>query len=532
MNELHVLPVKDVVANEQRRYPRLVSTERTRIKAGRWPLRNSHKAVVRDLSETGALVELDYGTTLQVGERVRLHVSVQADRAQSTSVASFPIFGTVIRKESRHLYGLRFTQTVAEQVQNKLSVPRKIFAGSGIFLLGIAIALLKMRNVSVFWYEPALETYSIFAAVFVLSRVGISMFYREPADQGYLPTITLIIAAMNEEAHIADTIRHCYRSRYPHEKMEVIAIDDGSKDKTWEAMSALTKEYSTLKIFRFEKNKGKRHGMAYGAEQATGDVLVYVDSDSYVDPESVYRIVQPFANSKIGAVSGHVLAVEEKDNFISKMEAARYYISHRIMKAAESVFGAVTCCPGAFSAYRRSAVMRILPDWLNQTFMGTQATFGDDRSLTNFILRTHQVIYHSGARCVTFVPNKWSQFFRQQLRWKKSWARETTVAARQMYKMHPIAAFSYYASIILTVLSPIMALRAIVVIPLMTSASCLPYLSGLFLMYTFLCLFYCYHTQSKTWYYGLAFACLYLTVLCYQNYYAMLTVRRNHWGTR
>src|SRR5581483_11264897 len=157
-----------------------------------------------------------------------------------------------------------------------------------------------------------------------------------------------------------------------------------------------------------------------------------------------YRIVQPFADPKIGAVSGHILAVEEKDNFISKMEAVRYYVSHRIMKAAESIFGTVTCCPGAFSAYRRSAVVKIIPTWLKQTFMGAPATFGDDRSLTNYILRDFQVIYHAGALCLTYVPKTMFQFFRQQLRWKKSWARETTVAVRIMYKKHPVAALFYY----------------------------------------------------------------------------------------
>jgi len=74
----------------------------------------------------------------------------------------------------------------------------------------------------------------------------------------------------------------------------------------------------------------------------------------------------------------------------------------------------------------------------------------------------------------------------------------TTVAMRQMYRQHPIAAVSYYMSIVLTVLSPIMALRALVYLPLTGGVNCLPYLAGLFLMYTFLCLFYCYHTQSKT----------------------------------
>src|SRR5205807_7700664 len=106
------------------------------------------------------------------------------------------------------------------------------------------------------------------------------------------------------------------------------------------------------------------------------------------------------------------------------------------------------------------------------------------------------------------------------------------VAMRHMYRRHPIAAVSYYLSIALTVLSPLMAVRALVVLPATGSFNCLPYLAGLFLMYSFLCLVYCYHTRSKTWYYGLAFAVLYLGFMCFQNYYAMLTVRRNHWGTR
>jgi len=178
--------------------------------------------------------------------------------------------------------------------------------------------------------------------------VLISRFYRPPGDHGYTPAVSIIIAAKNEEAHIAETIHHCFRSRYPADRLEVIAIDDGSTDGTWRAMTALQTQYPRLNVFRFETNKGKRHGMAYGAEKASGDILVYVDSDSYVEPEGVYRIVQPFVDRGIGAVSGHVLAIEEEDNFISKMEAARYYVAHRIMKAAESVFGAVTCCPGAF----------------------------------------------------------------------------------------------------------------------------------------------------------------------------------------
>jgi hyaluronan synthase len=277
---------------------------------------------------------------------------------------------------------------------------------------------------------------------------------------------------------------------------------------------------------------GKREGMALGAREGRGEILVYVDSDSYCEPESIYKLVQPFADKTIGAVAGHITVIVEPDNIISKMESVRYYIAHRMVKAVESMFGAVTCCSGAFSAYRRDAVMRVLPSWLNQMFLGTRATFGDDRSLTNHILKTHRVVFHFGARCATYVPGNWKIFFRQQLRWKKSWTRETLAAARILWKKHPIAAISYYQSVVLTLLSPLIVIRAVLYRPLMADANPWSYLGGLFLVYFFLCLVYYYLTRSRYWFYGLAFAWLYVGVLCWMNYYAMLTVTRTHWGTR
>src|SRR5688572_7373096 len=120
-------------------------------------------------------------------------------------------------------------------------------------------------------------------------------------------------------------------------------------------------------------------------------------------------------------------------------------------------------------------------------------------------------------------------FLRQQLRWKKSWARETTIAARRMWRKHPIAALSYYVNVLITVASPIIAMKALLALP--TAAGSLaffPYIFGLVLMYLLFGLVYRYYTQKPGWYYGVAFAFLYIGVLAFQNYYAMLTVRRNH----
>lgn len=411
-------------------------------------------------------------------------------------------------------------------------IRRSAFIGMGL-LLGGLIAYLKSRNVVSFWYGPLFQVYSLAAAAYVLSRGLFASFYRPPPDRQILKSVSIIIAVKNEEDHIAETVQRCFEANYPPELLEVMVIDDGSTDGTWTRLEELLNTYPKLRTFRFAKNLGKRHAMALGAEKAYGEILVFMDSDSYLEPEGIYRIVQPFADDDVGAVAGHTLVIIEPDNFISKMEAVRYFVSQRVMKAAESVFGTVSCCPGPFSAYRRSAMMSVLQPWLHQTFLGTPATFGDDRSLTNFILPHYRVLYHAAARCVTYVPRKWSVFFRQQLRWKKSWVRETTIASRFMWKKDALAALFYYVSVIITLFSPLIAFRAMVYLPFVEgSFNWVPYLLGLFLVYAFFGLVYQYHTRSARWYYGFAFALLYVFFMSFQNYYAVLTVRRNHWGTR
>lgn len=491
--------------------------------------------VLRDAGPHGFGVEIAGCDGLMPGDRVDLAAVLPRTNDDTTApdVRSFEgvvAHITPLKARGASLYGIRIAPH--PRLKRRLATFFRKASVVGILLaITFGIVAFKVNHAQSYWYEPLLQTYSLGAAIFIFSRILLSFLYREPPDAGLLKSVSLIITAKNEEHHIADTIHHCFQSFYPSELMEVIAIDDGSTDRTWPILREMKSRYRRLRAFRFPKNKGKRHAMALGAEEARGEILIYVDSDSYPDPDSVYKIVQGFADPRVGAVSGHVLAVVEPGNAISKMESVRYYISHRIMKAAESIFGAVTCCPGAFSAYRRRLVLDVLPAWLNQRFLGTSATFGDDRSLTNFILRHYRVIYHAGALAQTYVPDTWKKFFRQQLRWKKSWARESTIAARIIWRKHPLAVFFFYIGVMLTVLSPLVALHALV-LPLLGTGTPFQYLGGVFAVYLCLCLLFLYHVPARHWYYGFYFAALYIFFMSFQNYYAFATVRRNHWGTR
>jgi len=519
--------------SEKRRHARSSQELTANLRVGKWPQRRHFRAKIQNLSANGFCVEIEPTSIHLSSEPVLISWLVPPSLAGSTTAIPATMSGVFVHNGVPHTYGIRLDRLLDEQIRHNQVRWRKILAAGGTALLAILIGILKVRNVVSFWYSPLIQIYSLITAAYILSRIALSMAYKEPEDRGVLKKVSIIVSVKNEEGHIADTIRRCFQSNYPADLLEVLVIDDGSTDRTWTVLSQLEAESPSLRIFRFKRNKGKRHAMAVGVQEAKGEIVVFMDSDVQVDPEGLYRIVQPFGDPTVGAVAGHTQVIIEPQNFISKMESVRYFVSQRIMKAAEGVFGTVTCCPGPFSAYRREAVLKVLRPWLEQTFLGSAATFGDDRSLTNYILRNYRVLYHFGARCGTYVPDRWPTFFRQQLRWKKSWVRETTIASRFMFRENAFAAISYYVGVIVTLVSPLVVLRAFIYSPLfLSSHAYLPYLAGLFLVFLLLGLIYYYHTQSRYWYYGLVFAVVYSWFFSLQTYYALLTVRKNHWGTR
>ena len=95
-----------------------------------------------------------------------------------------------------------------------------------------------------------------------------------------------------------------------------------------------------------------------------------MDSDSFLDMFAIRNLVQPFRDPKMGGVSGRTDVANAYTNGLTKMQAVRYYIAFRIMKAAESVFDTVTCLSGPLSCYRKDIVLENLSAWRNQKFLG------------------------------------------------------------------------------------------------------------------------------------------------------------------
>jgi hyaluronan synthase len=245
--------------------------------------------------------------------------------------------------------------------------------------------------------------------------------------------------------------------------------------------------------------------------------------------------VQGFANRKVGAICGHADVLNVSESWLTRMQAVRYFVAFKVIKAAESLFSAVTCCSGCFSAYRREAILPHLDWWESQTFLGKASTFGDDRSLTNCVLRDWKVRYESRAVSHTIVPSEFKQFMTQQLRWKRSWTRESLIVGTFIWRKHPIAALSTYVGMLLPLVAPLIAVRTALYLPIVHAGG-MPfvYLLGVYAMALAYGLYYAARKPryDGLWIYGVVFCFFYLFFLLWQTYWAILTARSSSWGTR
>jgi hyaluronan synthase len=379
--------------------------------------------------------------------------------------------------------------------------------------------------------------YGILVTTYILSRFILAYFHYSPRyDENYQPTVSFVVPAKNEEDNIVETIRRFGQVIYPFEKIEVIAIDDGSTDHTYEEMirakNELEEKGITTTVVKWDVNRGKRHGMAEGVKLAKNDIVIFVDSDSFIEPDCVKHLVKYFVNPEVGAVSGHTDVYNHDTNLLTRMQALRYYIAFRVYKAAESIFATVTCCPGCCSAYRRTYVMEFVDEWLHQKFLGTECTFGDDRSLTNFTIRKYEAVYSPRAKAYTVVPDTLGKYMKQQQRWKKSWIRETFIAATFMWQKNPVAATFFYLYTFLALISPVVFIRAMVWYPLATHGVPYVYFLGLFLMLLLQGLYYRIKTGNKDWPSAIMTSWVSSAIFIWQLPWAFITIRDSRWGTR
>ena len=312
-------------------------------------------------------------------------------------------------------------------------------------------------------------------------------FYRNPAKgKAGNDLVSVIIPVYNQESMIEIVVDAIYRSTY--ENIEVIAVNDGSKDNTTEVLNNLKKKYPNLIVIH-KNNEGKRKAVATGFYASKAKYVVLIDSDSVIDERAITEFMKAFdADPHIGALVGEAKVWNSEKSFLTKCQDVWYDYAFNIHKTTESVFGSVMCCSGCLAGYRKEAIARFIPYWvqakihnsddrdlttyaiatgwakkelapISQKLLASSSKYDDaeDRILTAQSMLDWKSEYVASAVVYTDVPEKLRAYIRQQTRWKKGYVRSNFFVSSFFWKKNPIMALIFYTEFMATFTSPLIA---------------------------------------------------------------------------
>ena len=381
--------------------------------------------------------------------------------------------------------------------------------------------------------------WGIMGTLFLFFRTFLWFQYRTiPAARfGQAPRLTVIIPAYNEGPMVAKTIDSVAAATYPRDRLEIFVVDDGSKDDTWDHIRHAAMLYPDLvTTVRFEKNLGKRAALEEGFRKAKGEIAITIDSDSVISSGTLLAMAGPFRDDRVGAVAGRVSVYNRDQGLIPKMLQVKYMLSFDFLRAVQSTYGTVYCCPGALAAYRMSAVRDILGEWIEQSFLGVRCTYGEDRSLTNYILsRGYDTVYQRSAVVYTIVPRTYSKLTKMFLRWDRSYVREEIRLARIVWSRRPKACLIAFSDLLIKNARYPIGYATLVLLAIMTVSDPMTILRLLFaigLMALFNMFYYLRSERSWDFLYGVFYAYFSFFALFWIFPWAVLTVRSRSWMTR
>jgi cellulose synthase/poly-beta-1,6-N-acetylglucosamine synthase-like glycosyltransferase/spore germination protein YaaH/peptidoglycan/xylan/chitin deacetylase (PgdA/CDA1 family) len=223
----------------------------------------------------------------------------------------------------------------------------------------------------------------------------------------FAPGVSIIVPAYNEEKVIGQTIDSLLGQLYAG-PLEIIVVDDGSRDATYQQARAIHGEQERVRIFT-KPNGGKASALNFGIGHAQHEIIVALDADTLFARDTIAELVQPLADPRVAAVAGNA-KVGNRINLVTRWQALEYVTSQNLDRRAFSLLDCITVVPGAVGAWRRSVV--------HQVGGFREDTLAEDQDLTLAVRRAgYSVAYADGAIALTEAPDTLRALARQRFRW-------------------------------------------------------------------------------------------------------------------
>jgi cellulose synthase/poly-beta-1,6-N-acetylglucosamine synthase-like glycosyltransferase len=210
-----------------------------------------------------------------------------------------------------------------------------------------------------FWASAALLVY-VYVGYPLLLSILAAFSRRKAAQPGYLPTISVLIAARNEEASIGRKLQETASLDYPEDKLEIIVLSDGSTDRTDEIVAAHGDP--RVRLLRMPERKGKTHAQNQGAGAARGEILVFSDATTIYHPQALRYLAANYRDPSVGAVSGRYQYFDPEQNSPTGSGSIAFWNYENLIKMFQSRIRTITGCCGCIYSVRKSAYSELPAD--------------------------------------------------------------------------------------------------------------------------------------------------------------------------
>lgn len=265
------------------------------------------------------------------------------------------------------------------------------------------------------WITAFVFWYPFFMAIFWMAGSILFLRTKEPRKEQLnkaeldWPMISILVPCYNEEDTVEETVRNLSGLSYP--KKEIILVNDGSRDRTYEILDKLSSQYDNVRVIQLKQNRGKANALQVALFAARSEYLLCVDSDALLADDAPYYLIRQFFvnGERVGAVTGNP-AIRNRNSLLSRMQLVEYASIIGAIKRTQRLLGKVMTVSGVVVAFRKKALVDV--------GLWDRDMITEDIAVSwKLQKRFWDVRYEPRAICWMLVPETLSGIWKQRVRW-------------------------------------------------------------------------------------------------------------------